>query len=66
MYFQAHGVSNMTVPQAWLDMIKDKEAFMDSHCPDWKEKFHHDVDLALDFFSVMTPEEFKRALKESQ
>ena len=46
-------------------MITDKEAFLTEICPDWQEKFP-DVDMALDFFTVMEPKDFLRALRAIQ
>jgi hypothetical protein len=55
----------MTVPNAWLEMVRDKEAFLNEIDPDWQDHFQ-DVDLALDFYTSMDPKEFLKALKASQ
>ncbi len=47
----------MSIPNAWLEQITDKDAFIAEVDPDWEDHFS-DVDLALDFYSSMDPKEF--------
>ncbi len=53
------------IPVSWLDQIHDREAFLNSALPDWKEKTN-DADLALNFCTYMDHKEFERIVKETQ
>ena len=53
------------IPNAWLEKIKDKDAFLEVIDPDWRERFE-DADMALDFYTSMDPKDFLQAIKESQ
>jgi hypothetical protein len=56
----------MTIPNEWLRMVKDKQAFLEEIDPDWKDHFKGDADLALDFYTVMDPKKFLEVLKDTQ
>ena len=56
-----------TPPLSWRDDITDREAFLESCAPDWKEKPFPDIEAALDFYATgMEPKEFLWHVKASQ
>ena len=55
----------MTVPAAWLERIKDPEAFILEVDPDYREHFET-IDLAMDHYTLLDPKDWLRAEKVTQ